>query len=60
MDGRNGVAERILRLRAAHGWTMADLAERMGVKKSTISRWESGHTMPRAVHMVRIEALEEA
>jgi transcriptional regulator with XRE-family HTH domain len=54
----HGLAERILHIRARRGWTMAQLADRLGVKKSTVCRWEAGVSRPRAVAMVRIEALE--
>ena len=36
-----------LRLRRIYaGWTFRQLAERVGVSKSTVSRWENGHNEP--------------
>ena len=36
----------IARIRAARGLTQAELAGRLGVARTTISRWETGTTEP--------------
>jgi len=43
-------AANITSARHARGWTKADLAELMEVDKSTVGRWENGHTFPTIVH----------
>ncbi len=46
---------RLLRLeRDARGWSLADLAERAGVSKATISKIERQETSPTAVILVRL------
>ena len=41
----------MLTLRTAIGLTQADLAERLGVSRKTIGRWEAGETYPKAEHL---------
>ena len=36
-------AKRLKELRLAHGYTMEKLAEKIGVSKSTIAKWENGY-----------------
>lgn len=40
--------ERIAKARASRGYSAAQLAQRLGIKSSTIDRWERGETSPRA------------
>lgn len=49
-------AELIGQLRAAAALTQAELAERLGTKQPTISRWESGADEPRLSTLRRIAA----
>jgi transcriptional regulator with XRE-family HTH domain len=39
-------ATRIREARDARGWTQDELAERLGVSRAVVSRWENGHTPP--------------
>jgi transcriptional regulator with XRE-family HTH domain len=41
----------MLTLRTAIGLTQADLAERLGVSRKTIGRWEGGFSYPKAEHL---------
>jgi len=52
IDGR-----RIKALRAANGWTQADLAKHLGTDAVTVSRWERGVSHPRPSAAKRIAAL---
>lgn len=47
---------RLATARQAAGHSQESLAERMGVERSTIQRWESGETMPRAWYRPRLAA----
>jgi|TARA_R100000479_G_scaffold130234_1_gene68396 transcriptional regulator with XRE-family HTH domain len=49
-----GDALRLRRLAA--GWTTGTLAERVGVSKSTIARWESGIHAPTSEDVARLAA----
>lgn len=42
------LGERIAKARSKCGFTAPQLAQRLGIKPSTVVRWESGETSPRA------------
>ena len=42
------LADRLAALRAEHGWSLADLAGRTGISRSTLSRLERGEISPTA------------
>lgn len=41
------IGSNIERLRNQHDWTQEDLAQKVGVSRSTITQWENGWTRPR-------------
>lgn len=47
----------LIRARLQHGWTQADLAEKVGVDSKTISRWEKGITAPFPLHRAKLREL---
>ncbi len=53
-DTGRQIAERIRLERDARGWALAELAERSGVSKATISKIERAEVSPTAVILVRI------
>ncbi len=53
-DAREGLGERVRRLRTARGWTQEQLARQAGLSKSAISEAESETTQPRGPNLVRI------
>lgn len=55
MDVRLGA--RLAELRAAHGWSLGELAERSGVSRSTLSRAERAETSPTAALLNRLCAV---
>ncbi|EMT45403.1 helix-turn-helix domain-containing protein [Anoxybacillus flavithermus] len=40
------VSEQIKRLRKAHHWTQEQLAQRLNVSRSKVSKWENGEVLP--------------
>ena len=46
MGNKEDMGERIRAARLSHGMTQADLAEAVGVKKSTVGMWENGLREP--------------
>ena len=40
------LAEKITLLRRQRGWSQEDLAERMGVSRQSVSKWESAQSIP--------------
>jgi len=39
------------------GWTVDDLAQRLNVSKSTVSRWETGRHAPPAAQLAQLASL---
>ena len=46
-DHTEAIGFRIARLRKLRNWTQSDLANALGVSKTTICNWETGRTQPR-------------
>lgn len=40
------LSEKILMLRKQRGWSQEELAERLGVSRQSVSKWESGNSLP--------------
>ncbi|MFD8067189.1 helix-turn-helix domain-containing protein [Streptomyces parvulus] len=51
------LAARLAELRAEHGWSLGELAERSGVSRSTLSRAERAETSPTAAQLNRLCAV---
>ena len=48
------IGEKILKLRKARGWNQEELAERVGVSRQAVSRWESDSAKPDADRIIAI------
>lgn len=48
------MGEKILNMRKARGWNQEELAERIGVTRQAVSRWESGAAKPDADKIIAI------
>lgn len=48
------LGEKILNLRKARGWSQEELADRAGVSRQAVSRWESGSAKPDADKIIVI------
>lgn len=52
---KHGFNRELLRdLREARGWTMDDLAQKLGVNCSQVVRWEGGTQKPRLHHLSQL------
>jgi transcriptional regulator with XRE-family HTH domain len=40
------LADKIIALRRARGWSQEELAERLGVSRQAVSKWESAQSVP--------------
>lgn len=57
-DGAPGtLAERLVKAREATGFSTADLAQRLGVRKSTLTSWETGKAEPRTNRLIMLAGL---
>ena len=48
------IGEKILKLRKARGWNQEELAEKIGVSRQAVSRWESDSAKPDADKIIAI------
>ena len=53
------LSEKIIRLRKGRGLSQEELAERLGVSRQAVSRWESGTALPDAGNLRQISRLFE-
>lgn len=42
----------LIRLRDREGWSQEQLAEKIGVSRSTVAKWESGKGIPKIENLV--------
>ena len=40
------LADKIIDLRKKNGWSQEELAEQLGVSRQSVSKWESGMSVP--------------
>jgi transcriptional regulator with XRE-family HTH domain len=53
-DIERRIAQRLARLRAEHGWSLEQLAERTGISRATLSRLERSELSPTAAMLGRL------
>lgn len=53
------LSEKIIKLRKGRGLSQEELAERLGVSRQAVSRWESGTALPDAGNLRQISRLFE-
>ncbi len=51
------IAEKIIQLRKANGWSQEEFAEKLDVSRQAISRWENGTALPDAQNVLQISKL---
>ena len=51
------MAEKITMLRKRNGWSQEELAEKLGVSRQAVSKWESGASLPDLDRMVKMSQL---
>lgn len=52
-----GIAENIKKLRTQSDWTQEQLAEKIGVTRSTVTQWETGWSQPRMGAVEKLAAV---
>src|SRR5699024_9872909 len=59
--GRNEMilAEKILNLRKQNGWSQEELAMQLGVSRQSVSKWESGTSIPDLERIIRLSQIFE-
>ena len=53
------VSEKILQLRKAKGFTQEELAEKLNVSRQSVSKWESGQSVPELEKLVALSGIFE-
>jgi transcriptional regulator with XRE-family HTH domain len=56
---RRSIGARIVRLRQARSWNQFDLADRLGVPRDRLAKWESGCHVPSAEALLVISSVLE-
>ncbi|MFW6077849.1 MAG: helix-turn-helix domain-containing protein [Hyphomicrobiales bacterium] len=56
-DAPGTLAERLVKAREATGFTTAQLAQRLGVRTSTLASWEAGKAEPRTNRLMMLAGL---
>ena len=51
------LSEKILKLRAARGMSQGDLAEQLGVSRQSVSKWETGQSVPDLDKIIKLADL---
>lgn len=53
------LADKIMNLRKQNGWSQEQLAEQLGVSRQSVSKWESGMSIPDLEKILKMSALFE-
>ena len=56
-DMRQIIAQNIVKLRTARGWTQAELAERLSYSDKAISKWERAESLPDVIVLKQLADL---
>lgn len=51
------MADKIIKLRKQNGWSQEELADRLGVSRQAVSKWEGGNAIPDLEKIVNMSAL---
>ena len=51
------LADKIIQLRKKSGWSQEELAAQMGVSRQSVSKWESGQSIPDLDKILKLSAL---
>ena len=51
------LADKIIRLRKQNGWSQEELAEKMDVSRQSISKWESGASIPDINRIIKLSTI---
>ena len=53
------LSEKIMNLRKKNGWSQEELAERLDISRQSVSKWESGESIPTLEKLIRISEIFE-
>lgn len=57
LEVRMILADKIAMLRKQKGWSQEDLAEQLGISRQSVSKWESGNSIPDLDKIVRMSGI---
>jgi len=53
------LAEKIILMRKKNGWSQEELADKLGISRQSVSKWESGASIPELDKIVKLSAMFE-
>lgn len=53
------LSEKIMSLRKKNGWSQEELAERLDISRQSVSKWESGESIPTLEKIIKISEIFE-
>ncbi len=53
------LSEKIMSLRKKNGWSQEELAERLDLSRQSVSKWESGESIPTLEKIIKISEIFE-
>lgn len=51
------LAEKIMKLRKQNGWSQEELAEKLGISRQSVSKWESGGSIPDLDKIIKMSGI---
>ena len=51
------LSEKIMDLRKRSGWSQEELAEQLGISRQSVSKWETGESVPDLERIIRMSEL---
>ena len=54
---KHDIADKIITLRKRNGWSQEELAEQLGISRQSVSKWESGGSIPDLDKIIRMSSL---
>ena len=51
------LGDKIIRLRRQNGWSQEELAEQLGISRQSVSKWESGTSVPDLDKIIKLSGI---